>query len=661
VKNDALTRLAREAGLSVNWADASGERRTVSTASVRAALEALGLASNTPSAIAESRRRLAEERTRVPPMVVTTVGERIEIPTKARGGKLIREDGAAYDVRFAQSSDRSLMRAPNEAGYHALEFGNQRLSLATAPRSAFRIPRPQDGGRLWGTTVQVYSLQKGSTSEFGDFSALAAFCERIAAVGGDAVGLSPLHALLPSALSSYSPYSPSSRLFLNPIFVPTGINFAAAQRHDLIDWHSAYPRKLRALQQEFAKFKASSGPHEQFSRFVAEGGERLLGFARFEALHKSFLKSGCTRWRDWPLPYRNATSAAVRKLGRSDPEIEFQLFLQWRADTCLGEIQTRARTAGMAIGLIADLAVGIDTDGSDAWSTPDEVLSGLSIGAPADRLGPDGQNWGLTAYSPLTLREKAYAPFIAILRAAMRNAGGIRIDHAMGMERLWVIPSGAPSSEGVYLSFPIDDLLRIAALESRRHRAIVIAEDLGTVPASFRAPLARAQISGMRVLWFERDRYGDFAPPERWTGRACALTSTHDLPTFAGWWSGRDIDWRARVSRGVFDKKAALSERSGDRRRLWDALKKAKCVRGRPPPPGRPLTALDGVLRFVAKTGCVLSLFPLEDIAGALEQPNLPGTTDEHPNWRRRLPFNVLENPTARRRLQAISRERTAR
>jgi 4-alpha-glucanotransferase len=661
VTDAALKHLAREAGLSVNWTNAFGEPQSVSTASIRAALQALQLPSNTLSAITESRRRLAEERRQVPPMIVSTVGEKIAIPTRARAGKLVLEDGSARTVKFSQGRGSRFLRAPNEPGYHTLELGDRRLLLATAPRGAFRIASRKNGRRPWGTAVQVYSLQRDSKSEFGDFSALARFCEKMAMDGADAVALSPLHALLPRALSNYSPYSPSSRLFLNPLFLPTGGSTAARPSGDLIDWGSAYPRKLGALKREFLEFKANAGTPVEFSRFVSEGGERLLGFARFETLHRHFLNSGHTRWRDWPVPYRDSSSAEVRKLDRSDTEIEFHLFLQWTAHAALGEIQTRARSSGMAIGLIPDLAVGIDPDGSDAWSAPDEVLSGFSIGAPPDPLGPDGQNWGLTAYSPFALRRTGYRAFIAMLRAAMRHAGGVRIDHAMSLERLWVIPQGAPSNEGVYLSFPMRDLLRILALESRRHRAIVIAEDLGTVPASFRACLSQAEISGMRVLWFERDERGEFVPPERWTPKACALTSTHDLPTFAGWWRGRDLDWRAKVSRAAFHKKQAIHERAGDRKRLWEALKKAKCVSGSQPPPGRPQRALDGVLRYVAKTKCALALFPLEDIAGVVEQPNLPGTTNEHPNWRRRLASNILENRSAKHRLLTICQERAAR
>jgi len=328
------------------------------------------------------------------------------------------------------------------------------------------------------------------------------------------------------------------------------------------------------------------------------------------------------------------------------------------ADRQLGNAQKVAIDSGMAIGIITDLAVGMDPRGSHAWSAPHELLDKLSIGAPPDALGPDGQNWGLTTLSPFAMRADGYASHIATLRTCMRHAGGIRIDHAMGLMRLWVIPEGAPSSAGVYLSYPFEDLLRLLLLESVRNRTLVIAEDLGTVPAGFRERIAHSGLLGMRVMLFERACNGAFKTPSKWDREACALSTTHDLPTLSGWWQGHDLDWRARVSRN-FDVKSALLTRESERRELWRTLKRAKCASGPKPARNGEAAVVDAAIDFVGRTASRLCIVPVEDVAGEREQPNLPGTIDEHPNWRRRLPAkNGLGSRSAKRRLEILARER---
>ncbi len=236
-------------------------------------------------------------------------------------------------------------------------------------------------------------------------------------------------------------------------------------------------------------------------------------------------------------------SPAVAQFAREHAhEVTRHAFYQFLADRSLGQAQAAARAAGMPIGLIADLAVGVDAGGSQCWSRPDETLIGLSIGAPPDLLSPRGQSWGLVAFSPRGLQLNGFSGYIDMLRAAMRHAGGVRIDHAMGLARLWVLPDGASAAEGVYLHFPLDDMLRLIRLESLRHQAIVLAEDLGTVPEGFQDKIGDAGMLGMRVLWFERAHDLGFTAPTGWTRGAVAMTSTHDLATVAGWWSGRDID-----------------------------------------------------------------------------------------------------------------------
>jgi 4-alpha-glucanotransferase len=330
------------------------------------------------------------------------------------------------------------------------------------------------------------------------------------------------------------------------------------------------------------------------------------------------------------------------------------VFLQWVADRAFADAQFQARSAGMRIGLVADLAVGMDATGSHAWSRPSDVLGGASIGSPPDAFNAAGQNWTLAAISPRAMVETGFGPFLATLRAALRHAGGVRIDHVMGLARLWLVPDGMDPTQGAYLSYPAEDLLRLVALESHRHRAVVIGEDLGTLPWGFADRLADHAVAGMRVLWFEREDDG-FKPSGLWSPTAVAMSSTHDLTPVAGWWRGTDIAARAELDQYADGGATERAQRDSDRARLWQAIDPAE------PVPAEPAPVVDAALRFVARSPSRLALIPLEDALGLEDQPNLPGTIDEHPNWRRRLDRPVdeaLADPAVARRLAVIRRER---
>ncbi len=308
--------------------------------------------------------------------------------------------------------------------------------------------------------------------------------------------------------------------------------------------------------------------------------------------------------------------------------------------------------------------MGTDTGGSHCWSHPGESLLGLTIGAPPDLLQVHGQNWGISAFSARGLRQNGFGAFIEMLRGAMRHAGGVRIDHGMGIARLWIIPDGDSADHGTYLAFPEDDLRRLIKLESVRNRAIVLAEDLGTVPEGFQERLQRAGIDGMRVLAFERDEHG-FVAPARWTRQASAMTSTHDLPPVAGWWSGHDIGERARIlGMQPEQQDKERGERERDRAALWRAMRDSGAASGEQPAPQDTAAVVDAALGHTARAGCELVMLPIEDALGLVEQPNLPGTTDEHPNWRRRLQArsgSVLGDAGTRSRLAMIDGLRGAR
>ncbi len=331
--------------------------------------------------------------------------------------------------------------------------------------------------------------------------------------------------------------------------------------------------------------------------------------------------------------------------------------MQFRVAEGLAAAQRAAKEAGMAVGIVSDLAVGTDSGGSHCWSRSAETLIGLTVGAPPDLLSQEGQNWGITAFSPHGMKAHGFRAFIEMLRAALRHAGGVRIDHAMGLNRLWVVPEGETSANGVYLSMPERDLLRLVRLESQRHRAIVLGEDLGTVPEGFSDRIAEAGIDGMRVMWFERDD-GRYHAPRNWTRGASAMTSTHDLPTVSGWWRGRDIDWNEKLGRPIA---GARDERARDRALLWNAMCESGAASGPAPHDWDGYRVADAAVAHVARAGCELVMLPLEDALALEEAPNVPGTTDEHPNWRRRLPDSadaLLEEPHVAARLGSLDRAR---
>jgi 4-alpha-glucanotransferase len=512
-------------------------------------------------------------------------------------------------------------------GYEAIE------DSPAESATCFSVGEAAPGRRMTGLAVQLYALR--ASNGFGDLGALSRFAKEVAPFGVDALAVSPIHAPFLADTSGISPYSPSSRLFLNPLYAAEDVPDDG--RDGLVDWPHAMQAKIARLRAAFA-----SAPPPQ-------ADERLRDHARFEALDAHFRTQGLYRWQDWPSAYRDPRSGEVEAFARTHrDEVGFHVSLQNLTEQSLADAQASARSAGMAIGLIADIAVGMSPHGSHAWSAQHEVLRGLTIGAPPDIFNPQGQNWGLTALSPAAPREA----FADTWDAAMRHAGGVRIDHAMGLNRLWVIPEGAGPQDGVYLHYPMHALMTLLAERSRRHRAIVIGEDLGTVPDGFREAVREAGMLGMEVMWFQREGRR-FLRPERWSKHAAALTTTHDLPTVAGWWRGRDIDWLEKLGRksehgSIADERWARGE---DRSHLWSAIGS-----GPQPEPQDPERVVEAALAFVGRTPCEIALVPIEDVLGVVEQPNIPGTIDEHPNWRRRLPpGDTLAGAVARANLAALT------
>lgn len=627
--DEATETLARAAGILIDWEDAGGVARRVSPESLRAVLSGLGLACGS---VAQCRESLTQASAGTAE-TCRVVGAGEPIAGLTGRARLYLEDGGAIDL------DLDAAPAIDVTGYHRLDHAGGTLDLIVAPDRAV-VPPP--GSRRWGLAVQLYSLR--GRGGFGDFAALADFADHAALAGADALMLSPVHALFTADPTRYSPYSPSSRRFLNGWYPAADVPAGDA---DLIDWPKAVAAKLGALRLDFAERRDDPA----FATYRAAADPALVDHARFEALHGHFHGlTGARGWQDWPESYRRPDSPAVDAFAREHAvEVDFHLFLQWRAET---DLAAAARAAApLAFGLVGDIAVGIDKGGSHAWSRGDELMLGIGIGAPPDAFQAAGQNWGITSFSPLALKQKGFRPFVELLRSAMQHCGGIRIDHALGLRRLWVVPDGASPLDGAYLRQPEVELLRLIALESQRSGTIVIGEDLGVVPPGLRDRLAERGILGMRVLPFERDADGAFLPPDAWDAGAVAMTSTHDLPPVAGWWRGTDIDWRERLD-APGDRAADRADRAADRASLAEASGVAI---------DSPARAADAAVAIVAATRCPIAIIPVEDLLALEEAPNLPGTVDEHPNWRRRLPApaeTLFARPDVAARIAALNAER---
>jgi 4-alpha-glucanotransferase len=683
MSDDVLRDLARRAGISVDWQDYAGNQHVVGSDVLRRVLSALGLPADTSRELSSSRRLLTRRSSLLdlPPMVTAVAGRptRLDVGgNESMPAQLFLERGGTRDLALLPARGRLRVPAVAETGYHRLVVEDREIVLAVSPARCRSIEDVVPDARLWGLAAQLYALPHHHDYGIGDLGGAAELARSAGEKGADALGLSPMHALFASEPEHFGPYSPSSRLFLNPLYAAPELIFSAAvvagaaaegapAENGLIDWPEASRAKYAMLHRLFISFLEGpdwDGPiGADFARFQAEQGTFLREHACFEALHAARVQG--TSWRQWPLDLRDPRGAAVGCFAEAHgDEVLFHMFLQWITDRSLGVAQRLARQAGMRIGLIGDLAVGMDPAGSHAWSRQQDILLGLTIGAPPDLLNPRGQDWGLTSFSPRAMEEAGFAPFLATLRAAMRHVGGIRVDHAMGLARLWLIPEGNAPADGAYLNFPVTDLLRLLALESVRHNVVVIGEDLGTVPAGFHDMLEQSGIHGMRVLWFERDGQEEgFTQPRGWGSTDIAMTSTHDLPTVAGWWKGSDIDVRQQAGRlgaGV-DPATIRRERDQDRPKLWNAFVRDQVSDGPVPAPDQTEPVVDAALRFVVKTEVPLSLIPLEDLFGFEEQPNLPGTITEHPNWRRRLPVaveSVLDQESVARRIDMIATER---
>lgn len=504
-------------------------------------------------------------------------------------------------------------------GYHHLAplDGGPVTTLVVAPTSC--PPAPYG----WGVAAQVYALWSQSDWGIGDLADLAALAAQVAEAGGRAVLLSPLHAPAPTYPQEDSPYYPSSRRWLNPMLIPlTTLRPPDLTNNSgsLIERNAAWRVRRAAL---IARFDVEKGDLAWRS-WARDQGTDLWRFATWNALAE---RHG-PQWSTWPEPLRRPDSPAVHDLAIHDHdfalECEFHAWLQWLARVELRRVTDSATASGVAI--IADLAVGSCPDGADAWIHQDLMALGARIGAPPDPFNAAGQEWGLPPWIPARLRDVHYAPFIAMLRSALEGAGGLRIDHVLGLFRQFWVPAGVGPTEGTYVQLPAHELLSIIRLEATRAGAFVIGEDLGTVQEGVREAMAASGMLGTKVWWFD-------TAPERWPAANLGTITTHDLPTVAGVLTGSDGSDQMRTDLEAF---AVATGTTGDAEATTTALHAA-----------------------MSQSSCRLVLATLDDLADCTERPNHPGTlAHEQPNWRRRLPGSseqILSTEHATRLISTFS------
>ncbi|AWJ89596.1 4-alpha-glucanotransferase [Azospirillum baldaniorum] len=726
-----LDRLAERLGIEPFYHDIWGNRRETSDATKRALSAAMGYPAGTGEELAASLHAVEDRtwRRMLPPVLVIDEGAPLNLALAVPAGledaeltwTLTEEGGLAHraslrvgnlplaeqrvldGVAYERRTVSTRLPPTLPLGYHrlsvvirpqgvggTLEGGTV---LIVAPQRCLTVEDVVPGGRTWGIGLQLYALKSGDDWGIGDFDDLGRFAETAAGLGAGLVGLNPLHALFPADPNHIGPYSPSSRTFLNSLYIDVERvpelaatphaqaliaseefrqRLAAARAMELVDYPAVSALKMPVLEALHATFRAlgeSDARREAFETFRREMGEPLRRHAVFEALHEHFYRRDPSQWmwRTWPPAFQHPDSPEVQAFAAEQAErVDFFEYLQWEADRQLGTAAERGRRAGLPIGFYRDLAVAAHPGGAAAWGESDILVQGANVGAPPDQFNMKGQNWGLAPLSPVGLRESAYGSFIAMLRANMRHAGALRIDHVMALQHLFWIP--ADGSDGAYVEYPFEDLLRIIALESRRNGCIVIGEDLGTVPEGFRPALERAGILSYRVLYFERSADGGFKAPDEYPAGAMVTVTTHDLATFKGFWTNRDLDWRAKLD--LYPDEAARNKDVWDRGvdRWWmlqalerEGLRPASYPNNEGSQPfSREL--MEAVHRYLSRSPGRIAMVQIEDALGEVEQPNLPGTVDQHPNWRRRLgmPVEAMAGDEGLRRLaEAVRSERS--
>ena len=565
-------------------------------------------------------------------------------------------------------------------GYHDValsadddEFARSRLIVA--PEACYTPNEIKEGKKIWGLSVQLYCVRSEKNWGIGDFSDLALLIEKAAGVGADFIGLNPIHALYPANPNACSPYGPSSRRWLNYLYIDvTAIDgyddasvqavvssdeFKATLEHarnvEHVDYEAVAHVKLAALKAVFDVYDAkylrkSTKQNKAFKAFVEAGGESLDMLAVYDALQSHLKAEGKDSW-GWPVfpqEYKDYYNPAVAKFkSANEQDVKFYLFLQWIAAQQLELASNKATDAGMTIGLYRDLAVGVSEGSAEIWGNKDLYCTGASVGAPPDILGPLGQNWGLPPMDPRKLYEQGYQPIIDLFASNMASSGSLRIDHVMALLRLWWVVKGDNAKDGGYVYYPVDDLLGILALESHRNQSLVIGEDLGTVPEEIRSKLADNGVYSYRVFFFEQAEDGGFFSPSHYPVQSMSTLTTHDMPTLIGYWHCLDLELGKEI--GLYPTEEILQTLFADRHENKQAILDTLHGHGSIGDnvghdvnyTGMNRELNNGMQVHMAGGSSALLSLQLEDWLEMDKPVNIPGTFDEYPNWRRKLTENI--------------------
>ncbi|MDK9764539.1 4-alpha-glucanotransferase [Vibrio sp. D420a] len=701
-EQSVLKQVAEMANLADSYVSAWGDEAQVSDETLTRLLASLGYDTSSDDALLKSAEK-KHKKDVLDPVLVLRDGEPVEVAlnlgVSARESefswRLETEQGEVLEgylqsqvVRDERAEGGPLVFAlPNDLawGYHKLVVSRKRrkkpyeMTLIITPKACFKQNPIEQGKKLWGPSVQLYTLRTQHNWGIGDFGDLKQLVADIASRGGDFVGLNPIHSLFPANPEGASPYSPSSRRWLNILYidvssVPEFALSAEAQQTvgsaefqqrlqkardaHWVNYTEVSELKMSILPLLFTEFKhrhldKNSDRAQAFLAFVEEGGDSLMHQAAFDALHAELHAEDSNMW-GWPVfpeKYRTFESPATQKYIKENIEkVHLYMYLQWLADCQINDAQSLAEEKGMAVGLYRDLAVGVADSGSETWADEGNLVMDASIGAPPDILGPLGQNWGLPPLNPEVLQATGYDAYIKLLRANMKHCGALRIDHVLGLLRLWWIPKGEDATQGAYIYYPVQDMLAILALESHRYQCSVIGEDLGTVPDEIVDILADAGVHSYKVFFFETsEEDGGFISPKHYASQSMAALCTHDMPTLRGFWHCDDLKMGQEI--GLYPNQEQLNGLFDDRLECKQGILDSVAWHGfLPDGVGRDASQVpmdsylaEALQLHVAAGSSTLLSVQLEDWLEMDQPVNIPGTVDEYPNWRRKLSMNLDE------------------
>ena len=699
---NVLKQVAEMANIADSYVSAWGDEAKVSDETITHLLASLGYDTSNDAALLKSAEK-KHKKDVLDPVLVLRDGEPVEVAlnlgASARESefswRLETEQGEVLEgylqsqvVRDERAEGGPLVFAlPSDLawGYHKLIVSRKRrktpyeMALIITPKACFKQDAIDEGKKLWGPSVQLYTLRTQHNWGIGDFGDLKQLVADISSRGGDFVGLNPIHSLFPANPEGASPYSPSSRRWLNILYIDVSSvpefslsaeaqqtvgstefqqRLQKARESHWVNYTEVSDLKMSILPLLFTEFKKrhldkNSDRAQEFLAFAEKGGDSLTQQAAFDALHADLHSedSGMWGWPVFPEKYRTFDSPATQKFIKDSQEkVQLYMYLQWLADCQIDDAQRLAEEKGMAVGLYRDLAVGVADSGSETWADEGNLVMDASIGAPPDILGPLGQNWGLPPLNPEVLQATGYDAFVKLLQANMKHCGALRIDHVLGLLRLWWIPRGEDATKGAYVYYPVQDMLSILALESHRHQCSVIGEDLGTVPDEIVDILADAGVHSYKVFFFETsENDGGFISPKHYAGQSMSALCTHDMPTLRGFWHCDDLKMGEEI--GLYPDAAQLETLFDNRLECKQGILDSVAWHGYlPEGVGRDASQVpmdsylaEALQLHVASGSSTLLSVQLEDWLEMDQPVNIPGTVDEYPNWRRKLSMNLDE------------------